>query len=57
MSCRKIPGAPDLPHQNRSSHVDYRQAYTPELATIAANRYERDIELFDYTMIWQKLLK
>ena len=50
-------GLPVLPHQNRTNHVDYRQAYTPELAAIAAKRYERDIELFDYTDDIAKLLK
>ena len=42
-------GLPQLPHQNRSRHVDYRQAYTPQLAAIAAKRYARDIELFGYS--------
>jgi hypothetical protein len=39
---------PPLPHQNKSRHADYREAYTPELAAIAAKRYARDIELFGY---------
>jgi hypothetical protein len=42
-------GLPALPHQNKSRHADYRDSYTPELAAIAARRYARDIELFDYT--------
>ena len=50
-------GLPGLPHQNRSSHVDYRQAYTAELAAIAARRYERDIDLFDYTDELNELLQ
>jgi hypothetical protein len=46
---REKYGLPELPHQNRSSHVDYREAYTPELAAIAAKRYAKDIELFGYS--------
>lgn len=39
---------PELPHENRSRHADYRDAYTPELARLAAQRYAKDIELFGY---------
>jgi len=46
---REKHGLPELPHQNRSQHTDYREAYTPELAAIAARRYEKDIELFEYS--------
>jgi hypothetical protein len=48
---------PELPHQNRSQHVDYREAYTPELARIAAKRYKKDIELFGYADEVAKLIK
>ena len=48
---------PALPHQNKSRHVDYREAYTPELAAIAAKRYARDIELFGYQDQVSELLK
>ena len=50
-------GLPGLPHQNRSRHVDYHEAYTPELAAIAAKRYARDIELFSYIDEIAKILK
>ena len=39
---------PALPHYNRSPHPNYVEAYTPELARIAALRYEKDIRLFGY---------
>jgi hypothetical protein len=39
---------PALPHENKSPHRSYRKAYTPELARLAAGRYERDIRLFGY---------
>ena len=45
---REKTGLPELPHHNKSRHVDYREAYTPELAAIAAERYKKDIELFGY---------
>jgi hypothetical protein len=41
-------GLPALPHHNRSRHAACQQAYSPALATIAAQRYARDIELFGY---------
>jgi len=41
-------GLPALPHHNPSRHADWREAYTPELAAVAARRYAQDIELFDY---------
>jgi hypothetical protein len=47
-SLRERFGLPQLPHHNRSRHADYRQAYSPQLAAVAARRYARDIELFDY---------
>jgi hypothetical protein len=50
-------GLPELPHQNRSRHVDYREAYTPELAAIAAKRYKKDIELFGYSDEIAKLIE
>lgn len=46
-----------LPHENRSRHKDYRAAYTPELARIAMQRYQRDIELFGYGDELQALLQ
>jgi hypothetical protein len=48
---------PALPHQNRSQHEDYRSAYTPELAAIAATRYAKDIELFGYTEAVEELVR
>lgn len=37
-----------LPRLNTSTHGDYRQYYTPELARIVEQRYARDIERFEY---------
>ena len=39
---------PALPHYNHSSHSDYREMFTPELARLARDRYRKDIELFGY---------
>lgn len=50
-------GLPELPHQNRSRHVDYREAYTPELVAIVARRYTRDIEQFGYSDEIAELMK
>jgi len=41
-------GLPALQHYNRSPHRSYRDAYTPELARLAATRYADDIRLFGY---------
>ena len=45
---RRRFGLPELEHHNRSPHKSYRDAYTPELARLAADRSERDIRLFGY---------
>lgn len=45
---RRQFGFDALPHLNRSSHRDYRDAYSPELARVAARRYRQDIALFGY---------
>lgn len=37
-----------LPHYNPSPHKPYPEMYTPELARLAAARYEEDIALFGY---------
>lgn len=38
-----------LPHENRSKRAnDYRSLYTPETRRLIEERYQRDIELFDY---------
>ncbi len=50
-------GLPELTHQNRSQHVEYREAYTPELAAIAARRYAKDIELFGYLDVVAECMK
>jgi len=50
-------GLPELPHQNRSNHINYREAYEPELAAIAARRYAKDIELFGYSDEIAELIK
>lgn len=41
-------GLPGLAHLNRSPRRSWVEAYSPELARIAANRYEQDIRLFGY---------
>ena len=41
-------GFPALPRRHVSTHGHYREAYTPELARLAAVRYARDIEVFGY---------
>jgi hypothetical protein len=41
-------GFPALPRRHVSVHSHYSEAYTPELARVAAERYVRDIELFGY---------
>lgn len=56
-SLREKFGLPELPHQNPSRHVDYREAYTPEMAALAARRYARDIELFGYSDEVAELMK
>src|SRR5690606_28927425 len=45
---RRRFGFDALPHLNRSTHRDYRDAYSPELARVAVRRYRQDIELFGY---------
>lgn len=47
-SVRARFGLAELEHYNRSPHRSYREAYTPELARIAARRYATDIRLFGY---------
>jgi hypothetical protein len=42
-----VNGVP-LPHENRSSHRDYRHYYTDVTRRIVAQRYARDIEYFGY---------
>jgi len=54
---REEYGLPELPHQNRSQHVDYREAYTPELTAIAARRYAKDIKLFGYSDVIAECMK
>lgn len=41
-------GFPALPRRHVSVHGHYSEAYTPELARLAAERYARDIEVFGY---------
>lgn len=41
-------GLPPLPRRNISDHPPYTDAYTPELARLAADRYAHDIQLFGY---------
>lgn len=45
---RRRFGLPALEHHNRSPRGRYEEAYTPELARIAARRFEKDIQLFGY---------
>jgi len=48
--CRRIGiRAPALPHKRRATdRQDYRSYYSPESAQWIADRFKRDIELFDY---------
>ncbi len=47
--CRRI-GIPQqpVPHENKSSHVDYRKLYTPQTIDWVRDRYREDIGLFGY---------
>ena len=45
---RRQFGFDALPHLNRSAHRDYRDAYDPEIARVAAHRFRQDIALFGY---------
>ncbi len=38
-----------LPHRQKSSHKNYKDFYTDELIEKVAKRYQKDIELFNYT--------
>lgn len=40
---------PDLPHINRSTHGDYREHYTDELALMVSEAFSADIKAFGYT--------
>ena len=53
---RQKVGLGKLAHYNPSSHQPYDQIYTPELARLAANRYQKDIELLGYTAAIEPLL-
>ena len=44
----KWPQECELPHMMQSKRQDYRQYYTPEIRDIVAERYAKDISLFDY---------
>jgi hypothetical protein len=38
-----------LKHLNESSHAPYRTYYTPELAVLVGDRYQRDVTMFGYS--------
>jgi len=38
-----------LPHENQSKHKDYRQYYDTESIEIIAKKFQKEIELFNYT--------
>lgn len=38
----------DLPHANKSNHKHYSSYYTPELVSLVAGRFEKDIQQFGY---------
>lgn len=42
------PRLPALPHYNPSRHAAYQTAYTRRTATLAADRYARDLRCFGY---------
>lgn len=39
---------PNLPHWNQSKRGPYEVAYTPRMLNLTAERYKKDLELFDY---------
>lgn len=47
--CSLLGVTADLPHKNHSKHMLYREYYTEETKNIIAKRYQRDIELFNYS--------
>jgi hypothetical protein len=49
-------GLGKLAHYNPSVHQPYTEIYTPELAQLAVNRYQKDIELLAYTAEIEPLL-
>jgi hypothetical protein len=53
---RQRTGLGELPHYNRSPHKPYAEMFTPELAQLAAKRYEQDIALFAYAAEIEPLL-
>jgi hypothetical protein len=44
----KIGIGVELPHIRQTSAADYRQMYTDRAAAMVAERYRKDITLFDY---------
>lgn len=49
-------GMPLIPHQNRSSRDTASYPYDPETARIAADRYQRDIELLGYSADIERII-
>jgi hypothetical protein len=56
LSLRQQVGLGKLPHYNRSNHQPHTKVYTPELARLAANRNQQDIELLGYAADIEPLL-
>ena len=47
--CRRIAiPLQQLPHENKTQHLDYRKLYTPETIEMVREKYRQDIELFGY---------
>jgi hypothetical protein len=57
ISLGQLYDLPRLPHRNRSGDESYREAYTPEMARLAASRYRRDIDLLGYGPEVQEFLQ
>lgn len=46
--CKNINVTAELPHDNKSSHKDYRSYYTPELQKIVYDFYQDDFINYNY---------
>ena len=47
--CRRIGVTVEIPHQNGSSHRDYRSYYDDESAQFVAEHWREDVDRFGYT--------
>lgn len=56
MVCSRLGIKSSLPHENRSTHKDFRQYYTPQTKALVAEAYKEDIDFFGYDFDEQKSL-